>query len=247
MVLSVIEFMQGFFSLLFVVISVLVGLRLIFKYFEVKKRVFLLVGLAWIGFSNPWIPDSINFVLILSFNITLNEVAYLIIGNVFLPFFLIVWLIAFTDLLYKDRQKQILLISVILTVIFEISFFALLAVNVNLIGKSLGPFHYEFSPFIEVYLIICILVVLITGLLFSRESFRSSIPELRLKGILLMIAFVSFAIGSILDSTIPLTAITVLITRIILISGAVEFYGGLILPNWMKKLFLKGKQPVNPQ
>ncbi|MHA1489264.1 MAG: hypothetical protein ACTSRI_06380 [Promethearchaeota archaeon] len=83
------------------------------------------------------------------------------------------------------------------------------------------------------------LIILITGLLFGRETFKSDDPEIKLKGKMLILAFPSFAIGAILDATIPFTAITLIIVRLILISSSIEFYGGFILPKWMKKLLLK--------
>jgi hypothetical protein len=90
-------------------------------------------------------------------------------------------------------------------------------------------------------------VLLVTGTLFARRSLRSDNEEVKLKGKLLLAAFLSFSIGAILDSMIggilgdndPLLPIMVVIVRIILISSAIEFYGGFILPKWLKDLFLK--------
>lgn len=84
-------------------------------------------------------------------------------------------------------------------------------------------------------------IILITGLLFSRESLRSNNPENKLKGKFIAAAFISFIVGGVFDAFLPLDIITMLIYRIILISSSIEFYFGLFLPNWMKKSFIKEK------
>jgi hypothetical protein len=80
--------------------------------------------------------------------------------------------------------------------------------------------------------------VLITGTLFGRKSLRSDNPEIKLKGKLLIIAFWSFFIGAIFEIISHISIIILIVGRIILISSAIEFYSGFLLPNWMKKLLL---------
>jgi len=237
--LDLLEVFQGSFSLIFAIISIFVGLRILFKYFEYKRRELILVGISWIGIASPWIPDSINFIMILGFSSILTEEAYLIIGNVFMPFFIICWLIVITDFLYKTKQKLILILCLIWTVIFEMIFFTLLFTDSTLVGTFLGPFHVEFGDFITFTLLFTIVVLLISGLLFARESLKSEDKEIKLKGKFLIVAFLSFTIGAILDSSISLIPITVVITRLILISSSIEFYIGFILPKWVKKFLIK--------
>jgi hypothetical protein len=66
-------------------------------------------------------------------------------------------------------------------------------------------------------------------------------PETRLKGKLLLVAFPSFAVGALLDSMIPTSPLTLIILRSILILSAIMFYTAFMLPNWIKKLFIKQK------
>lgn len=238
--LDMLEVFQGSFSLIFAIISIFVGLRILSKYFEYKRRELILVGISWIGIASPWIPDSINFIMILGFSSILTEEAYLIIGNVFMPLIIICWLIVITDFLYKARQKLILILCLIWTVIFETIFFTLLFIDSSLVGTFLGPFHVEFGDFITFTLLFTIVILLISGLLFARESLKSEDKEIKLKGKFLIVAFLSFTIGAILDSSISLIPITVVITRLILISSSIEFYIGFILPKWVKKFLIKG-------
>ena len=70
---------------------------------------------------------------------------------------------------------------------------------------------------------------------------KSDDPEITLKGKFFIVAFVSWAIGAVMDAALPLNIVTLTIARIILISSAIEFYIGFILPKIVKKLFLKKK------
>jgi len=109
MELETIEFISGLFSLIIVVISVIVGLKIASKYFEHKQKTFILVGITWIGVVSPWYPSSVSFLLVLITGEALIPVIYFILGISFLPFFMFVWLTAFTEFLYKEKQKIILL------------------------------------------------------------------------------------------------------------------------------------------
>ncbi|MGV9203830.1 MAG: hypothetical protein ACOC44_07380 [Promethearchaeia archaeon] len=237
--LDILEILQGSFSLGFVLISIIIGLKIMSTYFKHRNRTFLLVGFAWIGLANPWIPDSINFLMYLISGQVLEEFYYLLIGNAFIPLFVLSWLTAFTDLKYTNKQKMVIALTTIGSIIFEVAFLLLLTTNTILIGESLGHFQYEFRPFIEIYLVTIILIVLITGILFGLESMKSEDRKINWKGRFIIIAFILFSVGAILDSSIDLTPITVVITRVILISSSISFYIGFIFPKSIEKLLLK--------
>ena len=99
----------------------------------------------------------------------------------------------------------------------------------------------EYNLFLRMYLLSVLILALITGVLFARKSLRSEKPEIKLRGKFLLAAFISFVIGGILDTIITANFVALLITRIILISSSIEFYYGFILPEWMKKRFLRQK------
>ncbi len=229
------EILQGSFSLIFVIISIIIGVKILFKYFEYKSSQFLLVGLTWIGLSTPWWPDSINLILILTTNSILSIEANFIIGTSTMPIFLLFWLKAFTDLAYVEKQKLILIIFLIVGIIFEIIFYYFLFTQPNLIGTFKTPFQVVYGIYIEIFLIIFLLVVLITGILFGKKSLSSENPELKLKGKFLIVAFVLFTIGAFLDSIIPELFI---LARVVLDISALSFYFGFMLPNWLKEKFL---------
>lgn len=229
------EILQGSFSLIFVIISIIIGVKILIKYFEYKSNQFLLVGLTWIGLSTPWWPDSINLILILTTNSILSIEANFIIGTSTMPFFLLVWLKAFTDLVYKEKQKYILIIFLIIGIIFEIIFYYFLFTQPNLIGTFETPFQVVYGIYIEIFLVIFLLVIVITGILFGKQSLRSENPEIKLKGKFLIIAFILFTIGAFLDSIVPELFI---IARIVLDVSALSFYFGFMLPDWLKEKLL---------
>ncbi len=248
--MEVVDVLQGSFSLIFVVISLIIGITILTKYFEHKNRLFILVGISWIGVANPWIPDSVSFLMQLIVQEWLPRGWYLIIGNVFIPIALLTWLMAYTDMIKRKAQKKVVLITVLLSILFEIAFFILFFINMDLIGiiDPERPFTVVFGDFITVYLLVVILVMVVTGVSFAQKSVKSDDREVRLKGKLLRAAFLTFTVAAILDSllgtifedpTVPLLAIMVVIVRILLIFSAIEFYGGFLLPRWMKEIFMK--------
>ncbi|NVM34573.1 MAG: hypothetical protein HWN81_03190 [Candidatus Lokiarchaeota archaeon] len=250
MTLELVDYLQGSFSLIFVVISLIIGFTILSKYFEHKSRLLILVGISWIGISVPWVPDSISFLMNLIVQRSLAVEWYFIIGNVFLPIALLTWLIAYTDMIRKKAQKKVIIITILLSIIFEIAFFTLFFIDIDLIGviNPIRPFTVDFGIFITIYLMLVILIMLITGVIFAQKSVKSENREIRLKGKLLRAAFISFTVAAIFDSllgaifedpTDPLLSIMVVVIRILLIFSALEFYGGFLLPRWMKEIFIR--------
>jgi hypothetical protein len=250
MTLEIVDYLQGTFSLIFVIISVIIGITILSKYGKFKNRLYILVGISWIGVANPWMPDSISFLMNLFIQQSLDIRWYFIIGNCFIPIALLTWLIAFTDMIYKKAQKKVIIITVILSILFEILFFTMFFTDLDLIGiiNPIRPFTVEFGIFITIYLLIVIVVMLITGIIFAQKSIKLEDREVKLKGKLLRAAFITFTIAAVLDSMLGmifedpadlLLAILVVVVRILLIFSALEFYGGFLLPHWMKEIFMK--------
>lgn len=105
MALELVDYLQGSFSLIFVIISLIIGFSILSKYFQLKSRLYILVGLSWIGVATPWFPDSISFIMNILFQESLAIDWYFIIGNVTMPIALLVWLIAYTDILIKKNKN----------------------------------------------------------------------------------------------------------------------------------------------
>ena len=250
--LQLVDYLQGSFSLVFVLISLIIGLTILSKYSKYKSRLYILVGISWIGVANPWFPDSISFIMYIAsgFQNGLDIGWYFIIGNCFIPIALLSWLTAFTDMISKKKQKLVITLTIILSIAFEVMFFYLFFTDINAIGVMVRPFTVNFGDFILIYLVIVILVMFVTGIVFSQKSVKSKDKEVRVKGKLLRAAFITFTIAAVFDSllgtifedpTDPLLAIMVVIVRVLLIISAIEFYGGFLLPRWMHSIFIREK------
>jgi len=248
--LEFVDLLQGSFSLIFVLISLYIGISILLKYFKYKSRLYILVGLSWIGVANPWFPDSISFLMNLFLQESLVIEWYFIIGNAFIPLALLAWLIAYTDMNNKSKQKLAVILTLVFSIIFEAVFFILLFTDINEIGiiNPLRPFTVEFGLFITIYLLLVILIMAGTGLKFAQHSIKSEDRDVKLKGRLLRAAFITFTVAALLDASLgmifanpadPLLAIMVVITRVLLIVSAIEFYGGFILPKWMSAILTK--------
>jgi hypothetical protein len=241
MTLEALDIINGIFSIIFVAISLLVGLIIFSKYIQYKEKIYLFVGATWILISEPWWPSALSFLIAINNEVGLSEESYFLIGNIFIPVAIILWLIAFTEFLYTEKRKIILSVFIIYGIIFEILFFVFLSLDPALIGKLNPPVDVNYKSFIMVSLISFLLIVVISGFMFANLSLKSDDPEVRLKGKMLIVAYISFSIGALLDSSIPLIAPLIIITRLILILSALAWYGGFILPRWMRKIFLKNR------
>jgi len=242
MTLDPLDILNGIFSFMFVVISLVVGVLILLRYLKYKEKIYFLVGATWILISEPWWPSSLSFLVSLSNGVGLTPSLYFLIGNTLIPLAIILWLLAFTDFLFTEKRKMILLIFIIIGIIFEVIFYTFLFINPVLIGTSNSPVDVSYSFFIIIFLVFFVLTVVISGLLFARLSLKSDDPEVKLKGKLLVIAFIAFFVGALLDSSISLNEVGIIFVRLILIASAIFWYGGFLLPHWMKKLFLKQKQ-----
>jgi hypothetical protein len=239
MTLEPLDYLNGTLSIIIVTTNIIVGVNIASKYFRYKQREFLLIGAFWMGIACPWYPSSISFLVALATDEGLGIHMYLLFGDVSIPLLIFLWLAGITDLMYKDKQKIILILITIYGVVFEIIFFYLLVTDYTLLGELQGVVDIQYKSFLTFYILSIFIILLITGMLFGLDLLKSEDPEINLKGKLIIIGLLSFLIGAILDASVPLNFITLPITRFLLILSSIEFYAGFVLPEWSKKAFLK--------
>jgi hypothetical protein len=240
MALTEFEFIHGLTCLIIVVVFAIISMIIVSKYFKSKERIYILFGLSWFFLVEVWFSASIAFLMIIIAGRNyLTFEWFAIIAIVGYPFTLIVWIMALTDLFWKKRQKILLLIFFIFGIIIEFFFLYFLFTEPTIIGEPFGRSDVTYGLFISVYFIFLMFFFIITGLLFARQSLQSDNPEIRLRGKLLIVAFLSFLIGAFVDNLPNYSTLIILIARIPLIIAAIFFYLAFILPNWLKKLFLE--------
>lgn len=250
--LDIVDILQGSLSLIFVLISFIIGFSIISKYGKFKNRLYILVGLCWLMLSTLWLPEAASFLMSLFIQQTLRTDWYFIIGNVFVPVALICWVIAYTDMVNKEKQKIAVALTLIFSIVFEGLFFYQFFLDINLIGvvDELRPFSADLGYILAILLSISFLILFVTGFKFARKSVKSENREVRVKGKLLQFAFVAFTIAALLektarsiligtifdDPTILLLSVMLVVVRLLLISSTIAFYGGFLLPHWMRKV-----------
>ncbi|MHA1489572.1 MAG: hypothetical protein ACTSRI_07950 [Promethearchaeota archaeon] len=241
MELSPIELIDGLLSILFVSISIILGAIIASRYLKYKKRILLLVGFTYIGLTSIWYSSSLSVLLILTTGRGISDELYMFLGNGLIPITSFLWMIALTDFLVsnKEKQKLILLIFGIYSALFEVYYLYYLFTNPTVLGNVLGPVDASYGIIVTAYQLSMVILVLITGTLFGKNTLNSDNQEIKLKGKLLIIAFWFFVIGAIFEIISHVSIIILIVGRLILILSAITFYSGFLLPNWMKKLFLK--------
>lgn len=188
-----------------------------------------------------YLSPTLNFLMIITIGIPLNQYVYFAITG-FAPMTVAFFITAIIDLMNINpkNKKIILILNWFLCIISITTFYYFLLTDITLIGTFINPYVISFSLFTQLYIIISLITFISTGLLFAISCFKSDNPEIKLKAKLLMVAFISFAIGAILSNFV-LDILIIAIGMMVLAVSAIEFYMGYILPDWTKKLLLKNK------
>ncbi len=241
-ILDQIELANGIAMIIIDVIAISLGLIIMSKYRKIKSRPLLLVGFTIIGLSSPWWPGAISFLLIAMGSAPLTAEVYFIIGNIFIPVAVVTWLAGFTELKYPDKEKIVTLIALITSLIYLIIFFYYLGEDITMIGELKGKNGIDVlynNAIVGTYYISLLALVLVTGYLFARTSMKSGDAEIELKGKLLLIAFILYVIGGLLDTLLFLDIPTLIIIRGFELASVIVFYWGFVLPTFMKKIFIR--------
>lgn len=231
------ELLQGSTTVIFVTISVILGFKILSRYSSRKQIEYITIGLTWILMTSGWWRGVVNFVSILFF----GEQSSLgvLIDTIFIPIAILCWIYSFSHLLYPKSEKKIIIPFSIIIIIYEILLLSLYSINPEYIGSAILPFNNIYGILHLSFLFIVIFIVIITGVLFAKRSMKSLDPRIQWRGKFLLLAFSSFAVSSIIDPAFDLTALSVVIVRILLISSAIEYYLGFLLPKRLERLLIK--------
>jgi phosphoglycerol transferase MdoB-like AlkP superfamily enzyme len=141
--------------------------------------------------------------------------------------------------MYKEYEKQILLLFLAICVPYEIILLVLLFTDPNLVGTQVATFNTISKPYIIVFQLFAILTAFITGVVFSIKSMKVDEKEIKWKGRILLTAFISFLIGCLCDALLALSEVPLVIVRLILISSSIEYYLAWFLPDRLKEWLIK--------
>ena len=236
--LTQLEILQSIFAIIFVSISLVLGFRILLKYFSLKNKELITIGLTWIFMSSAWWGSSISFILIVLFGFGLNQFTYLFIGTIFLPISLICWIFSFCHIAYPHFKKKIVSTYIVICVIYEIFLIYFLLIDPEIVGTMEGSVNARHNLYAVLFDILFLVTSLTIALILARILIKSEESPIRLKGWLLAIGITSLTFGAILDAALTMNAITLVIVRILLISSAIEYYMSFLLPtriaNWIE-------------
>jgi hypothetical protein len=233
---------NGLTSLIISLVSIVTGLKIAFKYMQHKERVLIFAGITWLLMYEGWWGPSISFIMLIITGYGLAIELFYVISICLTPIAITLWMIAFTELKYKKYQKLIVWIFSIQALLFEFFSFYFLFTEPQVIVEKVGLIDAQYKSFLILFFIEVATILTITGILFARESLKINTPEIRLKGIFLLLGFISFIIGSVFDVFLELDIFTLLLYRSVLVFSSFSFYFGFFLPKLLKKILLKNNK-----
>ncbi|MBY9003794.1 MAG: hypothetical protein KGD73_07470, partial [Candidatus Lokiarchaeota archaeon] len=87
-------------------------------------------------------------------------------------------------------------------------------------------------------ILVNVVIFLTTGIIFFREANKTDDAENKLKAKLILVGVIFLIIGSLFYSIFGI----VFIALIILLMSVLGFYGGIVYPVWIAKIFLRNKK-----
>jgi len=239
MTLTLVDYVNGSLSLVFVIISVYIGIILILKYKKYQEITLLYVGITWIIMCEPWWPHSVSFIVSLITEGGLDIRTFYFLAVTFIPIGLLAWLKASLEFMNVKSQKSILILSAIIMGIFEIIFFIVLIVDPSIIATMLTEVDAVNHLFILLYFLVVLGIFLITGILFALNAMKTDLKKNKMKGRILLIAILVYTLGGIIDGAFEMGIGVLVASRILLLLSSVLFYFGFILPKWLEKILIR--------
>ena len=229
-------------TIIFAIIAILIGIRLMKVYSKQKKFEYFTLGLTMIIFTIPWWPGFLMYFSVLIFDQVLNIYVNIFLQNALVPLAIICWIYSFSILNYgEDGNKKLVLFYVIIGILYDIIFLIILfydpyiiVYNIDINGISVGR-----NLLFMIFPIFVISSALVTGGIFARKSMKIDDKKIKLRGIFVFLAFLLFFIGAMLDAGIVPDPSFIIFKRIILLSSAVFYYLAFFIPNWLVKKLAK--------
>ena len=230
--LDQIDVINGIMTTICVAFFITTGVRIGLNYRREKLRVFILWGLTWIGLVNIYYPIVISFWGYVFFGQGLSLFGYLFISS-FAPITIIIAVWAWSDLIIKKYQIKLVGVAFIDNIIFISIFMYNTFNNPTSLGAIQGLVSIRYGEIVLLYLITHTVLGTFMGFILNQQSRDASEPEIRLKGDLIWIAFLLFFSGANIDGFLPLSIITICISRIALTLGSIIFFLGFFPPKFV--------------
>ena len=102
--------------------------------------------------------------------------------------------------------------------------------DISMLGVLLSPTDIDFGSIFIIYLTVNLILFVTIGFLFAIKSLKMDDKRVKLRGKFLLLAFILFLFGAILELIITFPQ-----NRIILIISGILYYFGFIMPDKMVK------------
>jgi hypothetical protein len=240
------QWVHGIFTVIFVIISILIGLQILLKYYTAEGErffEFIPLGLTYIFLSSAWWGPTFNFLVFVSTGIPLPEIVFIILNNAFLPLAIVCWIYAYSSLQEISWRKELRIVYLIISISWEILFFILTIFSMDTLYtfnySDAGIYYSKRRLIALIFPIIALATALITGIHFGQGGIKSEDKTIKWKGIFLILTFVLFVGVALLDAILPRKVYILVILRLILILSGFCYYLGFFMPDWIKKFLIK--------
>ena len=192
---SQIELTIVFFDIIFVIISTIIFIKLIFKYFYLRKTVFLTAGLTWLSLSSTYWSSPLAFFYHVLFERPINPYFYIAVNNVQTGFILMFWIYTFCLLIYPERKKAILIPFFTIALILETIMIVLIIIAPYYVATIEGYSMIKPGIYSIIFKFFVLIVVFISLAIFYSKSIKSEKLEIRWKARFLILAMISYVVS----------------------------------------------------
>ena len=236
--LELIDIINGILSITITIITLILALTMISKYYKYKVSNLFFIGISVFGLSARNWPRIATFISILITGNPINPELYFILGNGH-SIGLISWMIGSIIMLeIKPKSRKIILGAFILfEIVYLLIFYVSVFFNISLVGSYDPVYEDNPGPLITIHTYVMIILLIITVLKIFLGTQKANKKEIRLKGQFILIGMLLFLISGLIYAYLELE----LIYAILLLIGVFFLYIGLTMPNWIKKVLLKSE------
>jgi hypothetical protein len=240
MILQSINFanlIQGFTAMILVSVAMIIGVKISLRYFDLEKskrdknNYILGIGLGWALLTSPWWLEVLSLMALLS-GVVLPEFIAVVLGTVLLPITLYIWGYSSRKIIHGKLMDYTYYVIIFFAVIFQgiliFSYFydyTLIATRPNV---GLRP-----TDLLSTLFVITLFFFVGLGLTFSIKTYKMG-EDKKVRGIFLILAFLFFLVGTLLDATLSWAGLSFavpIIVRVIQVSSSLLFYLGYFYRN----------------
>jgi len=234
------EMIIGISYIILMVLNFIIALLLFVKYMRNKDKTLLYFSLFFIFSGINGLGGVLNF---FSYLTTGGPISVVLFGAFIFgirPIALIFWMLLITELMYKNKKKLILGIFAVYCIILYVISLYFFFTDISALIVEVGPpgTNAVITDLTRIIVLPTPLIMIVTTVLFYRESHKSDNPVTRLKGTLFLLGVLIQISGGI----IFLITGNIIILNVPLVPGIILMYGAIAMPDWIKKRVVKKEQ-----